>query len=41
MNNVKFLNSMSEQPGPSYVIDQIKDGAMIMGGSEKAARSGH
>jgi 4-hydroxy-2-oxoheptanedioate aldolase len=37
-NNVKFLNSSSDQPGPSYVIDQIKDGAMIMGGTEKTTQ---
>jgi 4-hydroxy-2-oxoheptanedioate aldolase len=39
-NNIRFLNSSSDQPGDSYVTDQIKDGAMLMGGPEKAAIMG-
>jgi 4-hydroxy-2-oxoheptanedioate aldolase len=38
-NNVRFLNSSSPDPSnPSYVLTQIKDGAMIMGGTEKTTQ---
>jgi 4-hydroxy-2-oxoheptanedioate aldolase len=37
-NKVQFLNSSSATPGsPTYVVDQIKDGARIMGASEDIA----
>jgi 4-hydroxy-2-oxoheptanedioate aldolase len=40
-NNVRFLNSSSPDPkNPSYVITQIKDGAMLMGASEKVTQIG-
>lgn len=40
-NNVRFLNSSSPDPNSaSYVLTQIKDGAMFMGGAEKAAQIG-
>ncbi|HUO23213.1 MAG TPA: hypothetical protein VMU59_11915 [Caulobacteraceae bacterium] len=40
-NNIRFLNASSADPNdPNYAITQIKDGAMIMGGSEKAAQLG-
>ncbi len=40
-NSVRFLNSSSPDPSnPSYVIAQIKDGAMIMGGAEKTTQIG-
>jgi hypothetical protein len=35
----KLLNSTSPDPSsPSYVITQIKDGAMIMGGTERTTQ---
>ena len=39
-SNVKFLNAASTQPGTNYVIDQIKDGAMIMTSREDVAFMG-
>jgi 4-hydroxy-2-oxoheptanedioate aldolase len=40
-HNIKFLNAVSTTPGPTYIIDQIKDGAMVMaGGGEETAMMG-
>lgn len=39
-NNVRFLNAASTAPGSNYVIDQIRDGAMIMTSTEDVAFMG-
>jgi 2-keto-3-deoxy-L-rhamnonate aldolase RhmA len=39
-HNVRFLNAASTQPGTNFVIDQIKDGAMIMTSREDVAFMG-
>ncbi len=40
-NNVRFLNASSPDPNnPNYVITQIKDGAMLMGATEKITQIG-
>ena len=39
-NNVKFLNAADAEPGHNNIVQQIKDGAMMISGNEATAIQG-
>ena len=39
-NNVKFLNAANALPGHNNIVQQIKDGTMVVAGNEAAAIMG-